>query len=80
MKSILKISVYYIFLYSQVLFSQPEWESGLILTDPGTTTTTTTTTDTEEEQEQEQTGNPTPWNVNTDGAWFTNIEKPMVFH
>lgn len=33
MKSILKITVCYIFLFSTVLFSQPDWEPGFILTD-----------------------------------------------
>ena len=33
MKSFLKITVYYIFQLSQVLFSQPDWDPGFILTD-----------------------------------------------
>ena len=33
MKSILNITVCYILLISQVLFSQPDWEPGFILTD-----------------------------------------------
>ena len=33
MKSIFKITVCYIFLFSQVLLSQPDWETGFILTD-----------------------------------------------